>query len=185
MSTQTTEIAGYLSGSWQIDPVHTEISFLIRHMMISKVRGRFDRFEGTIVTAADPLQSTATASIDLTSINTSNDMRDNHIRSADFFDVENHPTMTFVSTAVRPAGDGFELDGELTLRGVTKPLTLAVEINGFGPDGRGGTRAGFSASGKIDRTDFGVSYNGPIPGGGSVLSDSVTLNIEVEAVLQP
>ncbi|HEY5032224.1 MAG TPA: YceI family protein [Actinomycetes bacterium] len=185
MSTQTTEIPGYLTGSWQIDPVHTEISFLIRHMMVSKVRGRFDRFEGTIVTAADPEQSSATASIDLTSINTGNDMRDNHIRSADFFDVENHPNMTFVSTAVRPAGDGFELDGELTLRGVTKPVTLALEINGIGPDGYGGTRIGFSASGKIDRTDFGVSYNGPIPGGGSVLSDSVTLTIEVEAVLQP
>jgi len=185
MSVPITQIPGYVAGTWQLDPAHTEISFLIRHMMVSKVRGRFDRFEGTITTASDPLDSTASASIDLTSINTGNEMRDNHIRSADFFDVEKHPTMTFTSTALRPDGDAFALDGDLTIRGITKPVTLALELNGFVTDPHGGTRAGFSATGTIDRTDFDVSYNGPIPGGGSVLGNTVTLHIEVEAVLQP
>ncbi len=185
MTSQTTQIPGYVTGTWQIDPVHTEVSFVIRHMMVSKVRGRFDTFEGSIVTAEDPTASTATASIDLTSINTGNQMRDDHIRSADFFDVENHPTMTFTSTALRPAGDAFELDGDLTIRGITKPITLALELNGFGPDTQGGTRAGFSATGQINRHDFNVSYNGPIPGGGAALGDTVTLTIEVEAILQP
>jgi polyisoprenoid-binding protein YceI len=185
MTTQTTEIAGYVAGNWQIDPVHTEISFVIRHMMVSKVRGRFNTFEGSIVTAADPTESSATATVDLASINTGNEMRDNHIRSADFFDVEHHPTMTFTSKALRKDGEGYRLDGDLTIRGITKPITLALELNGFGPDAYGGTRAGFSATGTIDRTDFGVSYNGPIPGGGSVLGNSVTLQLEVEAILQP
>ena len=180
-----TQVPGYVVGTWTIDPTHSDASFTVRHMMVSKVRGSFRTVAGAIVTAADPLASSATATIELASLDTNNEQRDNHVRSADFFDVANHPRMTFVSTALRPAGDGFELDGKLTLHGVTKPVTLALEINGIGPDGYGGTRIGFSASGKIDRTDFGVSYNGPIPGGGSVLSDSVTLNIEVEAVLQP
>lgn len=184
MTTSVTTIPGYVAGTWEIDPVHTEVSFVIRHMMVSKVRGRFDTFEGTIVTAEDPLASSAQATIDLTSINTGNQMRDDHIRSADFFDVEHHPRMTFTSTSLRSDGDAFALDGDLTIRGVTRPITLALEINGIGPDAYEGTRIGCSATGRIDRNDFGVSYNGPIPGGGSVLSDSVTITIEIEAVLQ-
>jgi polyisoprenoid-binding protein YceI len=185
MTITVAEIPGYVTGTWQIDPVHTEVSFVIRHMMVSKVRGRFDTFQGSIVTAEDPLVSSATATIDLRSINTGNQMRDDHIRSADFFDVENHPTMTFTSTALHPERDGFTLEGDLTIRGVTKPVSLALELNGFSPDPYGGTRTGFSATGQINRNDFGVSYNGPIPGGGVALGDTVTLNIEVEAVLQP
>jgi polyisoprenoid-binding protein YceI len=185
MTVTVAQLPGYLTGTWQIDPVHTEVSFVIRHMMVSKVRGRFDTFEGSIVTAEDPLASSATATIDLTSINTGNQMRDDHVRSADFFDVENHPTMTFTSTALRSEGDRFALDGDLTIRGVTKPVRLTLELNGFSPDPYGGTRAGFSATGQINRHDFGVSYNGPIPGGGVALGDTVTLSIEVEAVLQP
>jgi polyisoprenoid-binding protein YceI len=175
---------GYVIGTWQIDPVHTEVSFVIRHMMVSKVRGRFDTFEGTIITGEDILSSSAMATIDLTSINTNNQTRDDHVRSADFFDVENHPTMTFTSTAMGVEGDHFALEGDLMIRGVTKPVTLSLELNGFGPDAYGGMRAGFSATGQINRNDFGVSYNGPIPGGGVILGDTVTLTIEVEAVLQ-
>ena len=161
MTETAVEIPGYVAGTWTIDPVHSEVSFVVRHMMVSKVRGRFDKFEG----------------------NTGEPNRDNHIRSADFFEVESHPTLTFRSTGVRPDGDNFLLDGDLTIRGTTKPVTLKLEVNGFGPDAYGGTRAGFSASGEINRHDFGVSYNGPIPGGGVAVSEKVTITIEAEGVL--
>src|ERR1700678_4122455 len=181
MMTETAvEIPGYVAGTWTIDPVHSEVSFVVRHMMVSKVRGRFDKFEGTIVTAADPLQSSVNATVDLSSVNTGAPDRDNHIRSADFFEVESHPTLTFHSTGVR---SDFLLDGDLTIRGTTKPVTLKLEINGFGPDAYGGTRAGFSATTEINRNDYGVSYNGPFPGGGCRVSEKVTINLEIEAVL--
>jgi polyisoprenoid-binding protein YceI len=185
MSETAVEIPGYVAGTWTIDPVHSEVSFVVRHMMVSKVRGRFDKFEGTIVTAPDPLQSSVTATVELSSVNTGEPNRDNHIRSADFFEVESHPHLTFRSTGVRPDGDNFLLDGDLTIRGTTKPVTLKLEVNGFGPDPFGGTRAGFSASGEINRNDFGVSYNGPIPGatGGVIVSEKVSITLEIEGVL--
>ena len=185
MTETAVEIPGYVAGTWTIDPVHSEVSFVVRHMMVSKVRGRFDKFEGTIITAPDPLQSSVTATVDLSSVNTGEPNRDNHIKSADFFEVESHPEMTFRSTGVRPDGDDFLLDGDLTIRGTTKPVTLKLEVNGFGPDAYGGTRAGFSATGVINRHDFGVSFNGPIPGvpGGVAVSEKVTINIEAEGVL--
>lgn len=184
MATAAPLPAHYQSGTWEIDPVHSEVTFVIRHMMVSKVRGRFDRFSGTIVTAQRPSDSSATATIDLNSINTNNAQRDGHIRTADFFDVEQHPTMTFVSTGVRAAGSEFFATGDLTIRGVTRSVELAVDLNGISPDPYGGTRIGLSAKGEINRHDFGVSYNGPIPGGGAVLGDRVTIELEVEAVLQ-
>jgi len=186
MSTAAVEIPGYLAGTWAIDPVHSEVSFTVRHMMVSKVRGRFDTFEGTIVTGADPLSSTVNATVDLASINTGQEQRDAHIRSADFFEVEKHPQMTFASTGVRADGDRFLLDGDLTLKGVTKPVTFKLEVNGIGPDAYGGTRVGFSATTEINRSDFGVNFNGPIPGvpGGVAVSEKVTINLEVEGVLQ-
>src|SRR4249920_3184714 len=185
MTTAAVEIPGYVTGTWTIDPVHSEVSFVVRHMMVSKVRGRFDKFEGTIVTAPDPLQSTVTATVELSSVNTGEPNRDNHIRSADFFEVESHPHLTFRSTGVRPDGDDFLLDGDLTIRGTTEPVTLKLEVNGFGPDPFGGTRAGFSASGEINRNDFGVSDNGPIPGatGGVIVSEKVAITLESEGVL--
>jgi polyisoprenoid-binding protein YceI len=186
MSTTAVEIPGYVAGNWAIDPVHSDVSFTVRHMMVSKVRGRFDTFEGTIVTAPNPMDSSVSASIDLSSVNTGAPDRDAHIRSADFFEVDKHPHMTFRSTAIRSDGEGYLLDGELTLKGVTKPVTMQLEINGFGPDAYGGTRCGFTAQGQINRLDFGVSFNGPIPGvpGGVAVSDKVTINLEIEGVLQ-
>jgi polyisoprenoid-binding protein YceI len=180
------EIPGYVAGTWAIDPVHSEVSFTVRHMMVSKVRGRFDKFEGTFVTGEDPAQSSVTASVDLSSINTGQEQRDAHIRSADFFEVEKYPEMTFVSTGVKAAEEGFVLEGDLTLKGVTKAVAFDLEVNGFGPDAYGGTRAGFSAITQINRKDFGVSFDGPIPGvpGGAVVSDAITVNLEIEGVLQ-
>jgi polyisoprenoid-binding protein YceI len=179
-------VPGYVAGTWDIDPVHSEVSFVVRHMVVSKVRGRFDKFEGVIVTGENPLESSVEASVEAGSINTNQEQRDAHVRSADFLDVDNHPQITFRSLAVRPAGDQFLVDGDLTIRGVTKPITLELEVNGFSPDPFGGTRVGFSATTEINRNDFEVSYNGPIPGADNamVLSEKVTLNIEVEAVLR-
>jgi polyisoprenoid-binding protein YceI len=180
------EIPGYVAGTWVIDPVHSEVSFTVRHMMVSKVRGRFDKFEGTIVTAEDPLASTVTAAIDLDSINTNQEQRDAHIRSADFFEVEKYPTMTFTSTALKASEEGYILEGDLTLKGVTKTVAFNLEVNGIGPDAYGGTRIGFSAETQIHRSDFGVNFNGPIPGvpGGVAVSENVTINLEIEGVLQ-
>jgi polyisoprenoid-binding protein YceI len=183
MSETAVEIPGYVAGTWTVDPVHSEVSFIVRHMMVSKVRGRFDTFTGAVTTADDPLQSSVTASVDLNTVNTGEPNRDNHIRSADFFEVEKHPTMTFQSTALRPDGDNFLLDGDLTIRGTTRPVTFQLEVNGFGPDAYGGTRAGFSATTEINRHDWGVSYNGPIPGGGVAVSEKVTIALEIELVL--
>jgi len=186
MSTTAVEIPGYIAGTWAIDPVHSEVSFVVRHMMVSKVRGRFDTFEGTIVTAENPLESSVTASVDLSSVNTGQEQRDAHIRSADFFEVEKHPMMTFASTGVRTEGDHFLLDGDLSIKGVTDSVTFKLEVNGFGPDAYGGTRAGFSATTEINRKDFGVNFDGPIPGvpGGVAVSDKVTVTLEAEGVLQ-
>jgi polyisoprenoid-binding protein YceI len=180
------EIPGYIAGTWAIDPVHSEVSFVVRHMMISKVRGRFDTFEGTIVTAEDPAKSTVTASVDLSTISTGQEQRDAHIRSADFFEVEKYPTMTFASTGIKAGEEGFILEGDLTLKGVTKAVAFNLEVNGIGPDAYGGTRIGFSAETQIHRSDFNVNFNGPIPGvpGGVAVSENVTINLEIEGVLQ-
>lgn len=186
MTVQATEIPGYVTGKWTIDAVHSHVGFTVKHMMVSKVRGQFNIFDGEFVTADDPFKSSLTARIDLRSIDTNNEQRDNHIRSADFFEVETHPEMTYLSTGIRqdPDGAGFIIDGDLTLRGVTRQVPLKLELEGFGPDPFGGTRAGFSATGEINRTDFGVSYNGPVPGGGTVISEKVQISLDVEAVLQ-
>jgi polyisoprenoid-binding protein YceI len=181
--TTATAIPGYVAGTWNIDPVHSEVGFSARHMMVSKVRGRFTKFTGQIVTGEDPLASSATAQIDLSSISTGNEQRDAHIRSADFFEVETYPTMTFRSTGVRADGDKFILDGELTLKGVTRSVPLELELNGFGPDPYGGTRAGFTATGEINRRDFNVNFSAPMETGGAVVADKVALQLEIEAVL--
>ena len=119
----TTRIPGYVVGTWDIDPVHSDVSFTVRHMMVSKVRGRLGTFSGEIVTAPQFTDSVVTASVDASSVDTGNAQRDGHIRTADFFEVENHPTWSFRSTAIRPDGDDYALDGELTIKGVTRPVT--------------------------------------------------------------
>jgi polyisoprenoid-binding protein YceI len=185
MTNATITVPGYLAGTWSIDAVHSDVSFSVRHMMVSKVRGRFGTFEGQLVTADDPTASSVTASIDLSSIDTGNADRDNHVRSADFFDVDTHPKMTFQSTSVTGSDDGFEVVGDLALHGVTKSVTLNVEANGFGPDAWGGTRAGFTATTEISRKEFGIDFDMPLDGGGVVLGDKIQVHMEIEAVLQP
>jgi polyisoprenoid-binding protein YceI len=188
MTTPAVQVPGYVAGKWTVDPVHSHVGFTVKHMMVSKVRGNFKIFDAEIVTADDPLKSSFSARVDLRSIDTGNEQRDNHIRSADFFEVESHPEMTYRSTGFRPAdgGEGFIVDGDLTIRGTTRQTPLTLEVEGFGPDPYGGTRAGFTLSGEINRTDFGVSFNGPIPGssGAVIISEKVQVLVEIEAVLQ-
>jgi polyisoprenoid-binding protein YceI len=183
-STTAVQIPGYVVGTWDIDASHSTVGFSVRHMMVSKVRGYFREFSGEIVTDEDPAQSSVTATIDLGSIDTRQEQRDAHIRSADFFDVENHPQMTFRSTAVRTDGADWTVEGDLTIKGITKPVTLALELNGFGPDAYGGTRAGFSAKTEISRSEFGVDIQMPMDGGGVVVGDKVSVELEIEAVLR-
>ncbi|GAA0211701.1 YceI family protein [Saccharothrix mutabilis subsp. mutabilis] len=180
MTTQTVQIPGYIAGTWAIDPVHSDVSFVVRHLGISKVRGHFDTFEGQIVTAENPLESTVTAKIETASINTKNEARDAHVRNEDFLDVEKHPELTFTSTGVRANGEGFIVDGELTLRGVTKTVELELELNGFGDGFEGAKVAGFSASTEISRKDFGVTGGAA----GAAVGDKITILLEIEAVLQ-
>jgi polyisoprenoid-binding protein YceI len=183
ITTNETTIPGYTAGTWTIDPVHSEVGFTVRHMRVSKVRGKFGTFGGDIVTAENPLESSVTAEIDLSSIDTGNVDRDNHIRSADFFNVDAHKVMTYRSTGIRVNGDEYLLDGELSLKGVTKPVSLRLELGGFGKDPYGGTRAGFTAVGEIKRSDFGIDFNAVLETGGVVVGDKVTLLLEIEAVL--
>jgi polyisoprenoid-binding protein YceI len=186
MTTVLTDIPSYLAGSWTIDPSHSDVAFTVRHLMVSKVRGRFTRFEGHIVTAADPLASSVQATVELASIDTDHADRDAHIRSADFFDVERQPTMTYQSTGVRHDGDDLVVDGELTLHGVTRAVPLTLEVNGFQPNTPfGDTRVGFSATGELNRTDFGIVFNMPLDGGGLLVGEKVQLSIEIEAILDP
>ncbi len=142
----TIEAVKYAAGTWDIDPVHSDVSFSVRHMMVSKVRGRFGAFSGSIVTGEDILDSTVTAEIELGSVDTGNEQRDQHVSSPDFLDAERFPTMTYRSTGVRRDGDAYVVDGELSLHGVTCPVQLALDLDGTGTDSFGGTRAGFSAT---------------------------------------
>lgn len=177
--TTTTQIPGYVTGTWDIDAVHSDIEFTLRHMGVGRSRGRFDTFEGRIVTAENPLESSVTATIDTASINTGNADRDAHVRNADFLDVENHPTATFRSTAIREDGDEWAIDGEFTLHGVTKPVTLTAEPGGFTDDGQGGKLLGLSATTTINRTEFGVG-----PEGGAMLGEKVKITLDIEAALR-
>jgi polyisoprenoid-binding protein YceI len=184
MSTTSKTTAPTLTaGTWAIDPSHSEVSFTVRHLMVSKVRGSFTGFSGAITIGGDPLLSAVEASVDMSSITTRDDNRDAHLRSADFFNTDNHPTMTYRSTGVRPDGDDYLVDGELTLHGVARPVQLHVEFNGVSPDPWGGTRAGFSAETELSRSDFGIDFNMPLDGGGVVVGDKVKVHLEIEATL--
>lgn len=175
----------YIAGTWVLDPAHSQVAFTVKHMAISKVRGKFEKFDVSIVTAANPEDSTVTATIDVSSVNTGQEIRDNHLRTSDFFLVEKHPTMTFTSTHLVLTGpDTFTLEGDLTMRGVTLPITLTGEVGGVVVDGRGQTKAGATATTTLNRHDFGVSWNAALEAGGFTLGDDVTINLDLQVALQ-
>ena len=181
MSTST----AVTTGTWVLDPSHTEIGFTVRHL-VSKVRGKFETFEGTIVSSDDVTASTVNVSIDLASVNTGTADRDAHLRSGDFFNAEENPKMTFVSTGiVQKDGNDFVVTGDLTIKGVTKSVDLATEFLGEGGDPWGGTRVGLEATTQISRKDFGIDFNIPVEGADKLMiGDKITINIVAEAVLQ-
>jgi polyisoprenoid-binding protein YceI len=172
------------AGTWNLDPTHSEVSFSVRHLAISKVKGSFESFDASLETADDHTASKVTASIDVASINTNQKDRDGHLQTGDFFLAEEHPKMTFVSSSIEEKGDdSFLVHGDLTLRGVTKPVTLKSEFGGLVVDGYGQTKLGFSATTKIDRTEFGVTWNAALEAGGFTLGNDVTVTLEIQFVL--
>ena len=182
-TTVTPDLVETLNGTWDIDVSHSEVAFVIRHLMVSKVRGTFNDFSGSFVVGDSLATTSVQADIALGSIDTNSPDRDGHVRSADFFDVENFPSMSYRSTAVRADGDRYVVDGELTLHGVTKPVALRLEVNGYLPESPfGDTRVGFSAATEIDRREFDLSWNGPVEGGGVVLGHKVQIALEIEAI---
>jgi polyisoprenoid-binding protein YceI len=184
MSSATTlEIPGYIAGTWDFDPPHTYVGFVVRHLVVTKVRGRFEEVEGHIVTAENPLDSTVEVHVDLNSVNTNNEARDNHLRSVEFFGTDQFPKMTYRSTGIRREGDEFVLDGDLTIKDVTRSVPLTFELNGFSADPWGGTRIGISAKGEINRKDFDVNFEG-VQNGLAVVADKIELVIDVEAKLR-
>jgi polyisoprenoid-binding protein YceI len=172
------------TGTWVIDPSHSEVGFSVRHLMVSKVKGNFHTFDGTITIAENPLESSVTAQVDLNSISTRDEGRDAHLRSADFFEVEKYPHLTFASTSVIADGSDYKVTGDLSIKGVTKQVVLDLEFNGTSADPWGGTRSGFSATTEISRGEFGIDFNIPLDGGGHVVGDKIKIFLEVEAVLQ-
>lgn len=167
--------------TWEIDPAHTSVEFAVKHLMISTVRGRFGDVRGTMVTDGTPAGSRVEVTLGVASIDTRQAQRDEHLKSADFFDAANHPEITFVSTAVTPKGDDeFTLTGDLTIRGVTRSITLDVAREGAGKDPWGNERAGFSATGKIDRRDFGLTYNQALETGGVMVGNELKITVDAE-----
>lgn len=183
------EVSDLEAGRWSIDPVHSEITFTIRHLMTT-VRGSFLDFGGEVVIGEDPLDSTARAEIRMGSIDTRSAERDEHVRSADFLDVRRHPVMMFTGTGIERATVGrrarsprYHLNGELTIKDVTRPVRLLTEFHGVGADPWGGTRAGFTATAAISRRDFGIEFNVPLQGDRVMLGDEITIGLEIQAVL--
>jgi len=183
VSATLTSLEGLVPGTWTIDPTHSDVSFTVRHLM-SKVRGQFTSFEGEIRIDDNPMASTARATIDLSSVDTRNADRDNHLRSSDFFSVEEQPTMTYEGTRISLDGDRATLSGDLTIKGVTKPVDLAVEFLGVGPDAYGNLRVGFEATTTISRKQWGISFNVPLEGDKLMIGDAVNITISVEAIHQ-
>jgi polyisoprenoid-binding protein YceI len=184
LSTSTQErVAPELVGTWDIDPTHSMVGFSVRHAMVATVRGGFDAFAGSISIGEDLSDSTVEVTIDAASIDTRSEDRDRHLRSADFFDVENHPTITFRGTGVEPAGEGrYRVRGDLTIRGVTRPVDLDVAFNGTTIDGYGNLRGGIEASTTISRKDWGLNWNMALEAGGVLVSDRIKISLDVAAV---
>ncbi|MEU5842138.1 YceI family protein [Rhodococcus sp. NPDC047139] len=183
MTTATATFPGLTTGTWVIDPVHSNVGFTVRHLVVSKVRGTFENFSGAITVAEDGTAS-VNAEIHVDSINTKNADRDAHVRSADFFDAEQFPVATFASTGIRADGDDYVVTGDFTLHGVTRPVELKLEYNGVNPGMGQGPVAGFEATTVINRKDFGISIEMPLEGGGAVVGDKITITLEIEAGLQ-
>ena len=175
-----------LSGTYALDPSHSRLGFVARHAMVTKVRGSFEEFEGSAnLDFADPARSTATVTFQVGSVSTGNQMRDDHLRTNDFFDVATYPTASFASTGVTVVDDStFELAGDLTIKGVTKPVTVTFETTGTATDPYGNLRAGFEGRATINRKDWGISWNAALEAGGVMVSEKIQLEFDISAIRQ-
>ena len=179
----TIDIPGYRSGTWNLDPAHSEVTFSVRHMMISKVRGTFGVKSATLVAPENRLEARVEASVDVTSLSTGDAGRDGHLMSGDFFDAEKYPTMDFVSTGARAENGELFVDGDLTIHGVTKPVTFELDFGGFGSDPYGNYKAGASAKTVINREDFGLTWNAALETGGVLVGKDVTITLDLQGAL--
>ena len=185
MATNTTQSVDLAPGTWRIDPGHADVGFVGRHFGLTKIRGRFTGVEGTVVIADDIARSTIEVDIDMATVSSGDTSREDHLRSADFFDVANHPTGRFRSTGITANNASGSITGELTLKGITRPVTLQAEFLGTVIDPWDGERAIFSANATIDREDWGLTWNMLLEAGGLLVSKRIQLEIEVELVRQP
>jgi polyisoprenoid-binding protein YceI len=179
-----TDLSALTPGTWNVDPSHSTVGFVARHLMITKVRGRFTDFSGSLEITPDPLQSHVEATVNLASVDTGDAGRDAHLRNADFFDLEGggSPTMTFASTGIKDDDGDYVLFGDLTVNGVTRQVEFAVEFEGVNGDPWGGTRVAFSAETEINRKDFGLEWNVALETGGVLVSDKVKVQLDIQAV---
>ncbi len=184
--TQTVHSPRELAGTYVIDPAHSTFAFVARHAMVTKVRGSFHEFDGTLtIDGEDPTRSTGSLKIVATSIDTGNEQRDGHLRSNDFFDMDNHPELTFQSTGIEAVNDyEYKVSGDLTIKGVTKSITLDTEYTGTAVDPFGNIRIGFEGKTVVNRKDWGVNWNAPLEAGGVLVSEKVTLDIDISAIKQ-
>jgi polyisoprenoid-binding protein YceI len=186
MSTATAPRTGALAdltpGTWTVDPTHSTVGFTARHLMITKVRGHFTDFDGVVTVADSPLESSVVANVRLASVDTGNADRDAHLRTADFFDTDQHAEMTLRSTSIREDGGDHVLVGDLTIAGQTHPVEFALEFDGVTQDPFGNTKAGFSASADINRSDWGLSFNMALETGGVLVSEKIRIDLDVQLV---
>ena len=185
MSATSSAVIAVPTGSYSVDPVHSRVGFSVRHLGINMVKGRFERFEATFTVAEDGTTIDVSGAIEAASINTGFAQRDEHLRSPDFFDVERHPQISFTATGTKPRDDAdFELIGKITIRGVSRSITLKVAVGGTAPDQYGNQRVGLTAAGKLRRSDFHMPYDETVQGI-PLVGDLITLELDIEAIRQP
>lgn len=173
------------AGTWAVDPAHSRVGFAVKHLGIATVRGTFDRFDGSLATDGDIADATITATIEAASVNTREEQRDAHLRSADFFDAEVHPQLTFRSTAIRAIDDeAFSVTGDLSMHGVTRPVELRAEVQGLETDPWGNERVGLELTGQLSRGDYGMTFNQALGSGNVLVSDKVKIGLDVSLVKQ-